>query len=472
MLTHSTARSGRHAAGFACGALLWVCALWPAGPVRAQDTPAHHAPDNIFDAYARWVVTKGAWGGATTPFPATFARPPDEGHVARSWSEALTVHAPRELTEERVHRTLEAAERGVAWLREQGWPLPPPDGGRGGTPGFDLYLQPGTAAPDGYIDARVDVQSGVGAYDDAITHAVIDPAAPRLEACVLAAVLEASLLALDPAEALSWRRATASYVAWLATGEFGCDGDGDADAQRLGADGLLLREPASATSGALWLAILADREDGSSGRFLRELWQFARQRTRKMGPLRASPNLWEVLERSLENADERFDDLAVDFAIARYFAGPPGRSARAPYPVLRSLPPEAAVQLEASVAAGDRARHVTLQHNLAPLGSSYVRVHVGGDLKPGDQLKVWLRAEQGPRWALSAVRLAANGAEVGRLHAPVRTTPKSFLPLELTAETHSVLLVVTHLPVKLELLTREDQLAYGAKLIIDLERAR
>lgn len=444
--------------------LLWALVAWAPCALAAAQKPAYHTDDNPIDAYARWAVSQGVWKGPTTPFPDPVPRPPDDGWRLPSTLEAVAIHAPPAIPEADVQAALRAAEQAMVQLRELGWALAPPDGGRGGTPGFDIYLQRDASPSAG---ARVDGSSGHGLYDDAITYAVVNPDASHLSSCVASAVVQGGLLGLDPAESERWRQATGAYVAWLLTGRFGCE-DADVQAQRHSAEGWLPEEAATASRGGLLLALLADRADGGSGAHIRELWQFARQRSQEVGVLRASPNMWEVIARSQENASDDFEELAVDLGVARYFAGPPGRRAHAPYPTLRMLPPAAAVPIERSLSGTALPAHVTLPHPLGTLGSAYVRIHIRKPAE-GQQLKVWLRGERGPRWALSAIRLGAEGQELGRLHAPARTMARGFLPLLLTPDTRSVLLVVTSLPTKLETTTRVPQLDHGAKLIIDLE---
>lgn len=445
-----------------CCASAPVARAEPAPEAEPDAEPEIGADGDPIEAYARWVASQWVWKGPTTRFPDRVPRPTDGGYVLESSLEAVAVHGPAWLPQARVEAALGAAEWAYALLRETGWALPLPDGGYGGTAGFDVYLTDDYAPGAG---ARVDDSSGHGLYDDAVGHALVDPDASHLEACVISAIVQGGLLGLDPAESEAWRRATGAYVAWLASGHFGCE-DADVAAQQRSEEGWLPeQDPAR---GGLLLALLGDRADGGTGTHIRELWQFARQASREVHVLRASPNLWEVIERSLVNAGDGFEDLAVDLAVARYFAGPRGRRRHAPFPTLRALPEAAAVPVGKGLPLSALPRHEVLPVPLGTLGSAYLRVHLG-EARDGQQLKVWLRGDRGPRWALTAVRIGGDGQELGRLHAPVRTTARSFLPLVLTPDTRSVLLVVTSLPVKLAETGRRLAQAHGAKLIIDVE---
>ena len=61
--------------------------------------------------------------------------------------------------------------------------------------------------------------------DRASVFAVVSPNVPSawIEACVTEAYARAMLLSADPAEARTWRRATAAWLTWELTGRFGCD---------------------------------------------------------------------------------------------------------------------------------------------------------------------------------------------------------------------------------------------------------
>jgi hypothetical protein len=181
---------------------------------------------------------------------------------------------------------------------------------------------------------------------------------------------------------------------------------------------------------------------------MRALWELTRQRSKDLvpeGALRSSPDLWEVLAGALGAVNQTLPDALEDFAVARFFAGEPSRRRASAYRVLRALPDGAAVSLAATLAFGDLPRHVRLDdEGLAPLGSAYVRVVTTG-ASAGTELRVWLRGEIDPQWSLVAVRLAADGGELGRVTAAQRRVPQSYLPVLLTADTAQVVLVVTYL---------------------------
>jgi hypothetical protein len=208
----------------------------------------------------------------------------------------------------------------------------------------------------------------------------------------------------------------------------------------------------AAGSGALFLALLGERHDGGSGDFIRALWELTRQRSKGLvaaDRLRSSPDVWEVAAQALAQTGETLSDAAIEFGVARYFTGPAPRRQAAAYRVLSSLPSDAEVPLLADLELAQLPRHARtpVDEGLESLGSGYVRVRTPNLQRPSE-LRIWLRAELGPDWSLSAVRLGADGRELGRTRAPTRRLPESFLPLLLEPDTAEVIVIVTALPRK------------------------
>ena len=413
---------------------IWLLAI--SGSARAEGSP--------FDAWAQWVTSRqGKWKGQLVPYPDQVPRPEPQPLVLDSWLLPVSVHAPARISMAEAERVLSHLERAYELLLETGWPIPLPDGGAGGTAGFDLYYLPSSSAPaEVYLDSPVTWSL----LDDATAYAVVDSRVDKelLQACIVSALAQAALLGQDPAEAPAWRQATGAFVAWLATGYFGCD-DAVVRQQQEPWRGWITDAPESGAGGALFLAMLSEVQDGGTGSFIRELWQFARQSTEPGDQLRGSPDLYEAMARALKNAGQSLDEIAVDLAVARYFAGPDERRRAAPYKALRWLPLEAAVPVVQAGGLGDLPRHLPeADPPIETFGSSYAMVDTLGAVLPG-QLKIWLRGEHGALWSLVAVRLATDGQEIGRVAAPSKPDPNSYLSVELTADTAKVLIVVTNL---------------------------
>jgi hypothetical protein len=442
-------------------------ALMFAAPASAQ---------GAFDAWANWAIAPKVWKGQTVPAP-SLEPPPIAAVRIDSSTLPLHVHASLRSGERRTRAALADLETAFAALRIDDWPLPPLDGGQDGTPGFDLYLV--SAAPT-LADGLPDLAAGtapaglpaVSDLDGLLTRGSIDDSLSdaALPACVLSAFTQAGMRALDPAEAPSWVRASGALAAWLILGTAGCAEEfvaGQAHPER----GFLSDDPSSASAGALFLAVLSARHDRDPGDLVRSLWQSTRQRSHglvALDRLRSSPDLWETLRQRLAIDRVDLDDELREFAIARYFAGPPSRRSHAAYRVFASLPSDAAVPLTRELQAKDLPLQLSQLPPLESLGSAYLLLATP-DLGRSQQLQVWLRAELGPRWSLSAVRLAADGGELGRVSAPARNVPSSYLPLDLPPETAAVLLVITNLPASLPDADLPSPAPHAYELILALQ---
>lgn len=478
-------RSGERWRARWCGVLALLFA-WLALPARLR------AEEGPIVAWARWVTAQGRWAGPTVPFPDALPRPALGGYTLDSEWLPLRLHAPASARVEHAEAALAAFESAWERLAETGWPLPFADGGRGGSSSFDLYLVEHMAASAG---AEVDAPIAWTPYDAATSWALVDAAqrGEALEASIVSALVQAALLGQDPAESALWRRATGAFAAYLATGRFGC-GEEVVDRQRApsagwtgpledvagragaskgaagrpggleDAAGVAVPPEDAAGAAALFLALVSEREDGGSGAFVREAWQLARQHSEEPR-LRGSPNVVEALARALANAGESFEAVAIDAAVARYFAGPSDRRVAATRAVLRALPSDAEIPLVRDLAPAELPEHVPLHPPLAELGSAFVRVDVSS-VPAGQSLPVWLRGDPAARWSLALVRLGSDGRELGRVVAPPRPVPSGYVPLLLEPGTDSVLVVVTALPREPDRFTPDPDAERHAKLIL------
>jgi hypothetical protein len=253
-------------------------------------------PLGLHDWASAVVLGSGSrWVGERLPEHAPDPRP-SPSLRAESERFALGIHAPPSVAADAVTRTLRGAEAMAALLEQEGWPAAVPDGGRGGTPGVDVYLVPGLAAdstpgagprPAAGSDEGLPGRAG---FDERALHTFLDRAstfarlspwlaAADLESCAGVAYAEARLLSVDPAEAESWRRATAAYLAHRLWGRWGCE-DEALLAQQHTAEAFVAYadEPPSA-GGALLLTALAERHEARAGEFVASLWDLASQRT-------------------------------------------------------------------------------------------------------------------------------------------------------------------------------------------------
>jgi hypothetical protein len=485
----SARRAGRLAAPLAAllaaGSGVASSGLVGSRPIGTHGVAAAQDPlEGIAGFFAR--ATTVRWAGARVPRPAIVPRPVGAVPLGRAAFLPLTVHGdPAVVAPAVAADALAALEEAAVLLARAGWPAPYPDGGRGGTAGFDLYLgtpeelaRPSESdgrrgAGPGY-EARADADALDPFFDAAVAHAVVDASLPPedLAACVAAAYVDAALLGQDPAEAPEWRRATGAYAAFLVTGRFGCD---DAAVRAAAAEPWRApvadasdydREPARsldarAAPGAVFLASLDAYRTAGTGWLAREAWQFTRQRTWEGYGLRGSPQLFEVFDKLFPHDDEQIHDVLEALAVRRYLAGV-GHPAPGLAPL--ALPPQPAAGPFAWSALPKKRSFVSPP--LEPWGVAYARVDTRA-AREGEALRVWLRGEGGVRWLLAAVRLSADGRDLGRVSAPVTQAHNAYLRLDLTPDTAEVLVVAIDLSSRLPSADTTDVNERGLELVLD-----
>ena len=402
-------------------------------------------------------MTSPVWTGPRTPTPNRVRRPREASLAVRSTHALLTLHADPSVSQQTMRLAMTALEHARARLDAMGWPAPISDGDLGGGPDVDLYL---TAAlpPDAYSD-------GMASWtylDRASTFAVLNPATPTdmLDACVTAAYIEALLMSMDPAEARAWRRATAAWLTWELTGRFGCS-DAVARQQAGPFRSWVGGAAGDGAGGALWLAYLSARHDTVSGRFIRDVWGLASQRTWEGTGLRADPDLWSAIESAVEQSGDHLLDNVEELAVLRWFVG----RADPTDTVAVALDSDARVPISRQMKR--LPTRVITHQPLESFGSAYV-VMDGAVWNGSTRLRAWLQGEYGVRWSFAAVQLDDRGNEVRRITAP-RTgpTPKAYLPIEIDDATRQLLFVITNLSNGLPDADEADVSQRAFELIID-----
>lgn len=404
-------------------------------------------------AYAEGIAaSRGVWRGPRVAWPLPEARP--LSHVTlRSSRWPVSVHGSGD-----VH-WVQALDAAYDLLDEQGWPLPPADGGRGETDGFDLYVVSSLRArapqgrdvwpaPDAPVeptrmsDAYFDAPVFDAALDSGIVFSAVNQDVPRDRylGCAVQLVAEAGLYAADPSEAPALRHATGAWLAWRLTGEFGCDEEALVRQQRESQRALLDHNDAGASGAAMWVDAISQRHDGGDTAFMRDAWTLSRQFTNDTGDMRAEPDVLRVLSQAAQLVHDPLDRTVEQLAVSRYFSG----RGRSDVGILRALDVQVPVFGEASWSALPRTLRFG-EIGVGVWGSAYARIDTS-EAPAGSVLRVWLEGEPGTEWSLVAVRLDAEGHELGRTRVPPTRRARGFIPVELAEGAHEVVLVVTNVP--------------------------
>lgn len=380
-------------------------------------------------------MTSRVWTGPRAPSPAPTARPSRGSQSSRSPYALLSVHADPEVSWQSMQGAMRALEETRARLDAMGWPGPATDGDLGGGPDFDLYLS-SALGPGAHSDGLIRWSY----LDRASTFAVVSPVTSpeTLEACVTAAYIDALLMSIDPAEARTWRRATAAWLTWELTGRFGCDEAIDhqqAEPYRSWVAGAA----GDGAGGALWLAYLSARHDAVPGEFVRDVWGLARQRTWEGEELRADPDLWSAIQTAVDRSGDRLLDNVEELAVLRWFVGRAERRDA----LVQALDPDAKVPITREMKRVPT--RIVASRPLGAFGSAYLVLdaRAWADRRA---LRAWLNGEYGVRWSFVAVQLDEHGSEISRIAAPhTGPTPKAYLPIDLDVATRRLLFVVTNL---------------------------
>lgn len=341
-----------------------------------------------------------AWGQAVPP---DGVRPAGELGVLRSWRAPVDVHVMPGVDASTAAAALSEAEAVMDSLEQRtGIALPLPDGDRGGTSSFDLYLY-ARSSPSGR--ALPDALSYAGPWDRASAFGIVDagadPAARRR--AVAQSISEGCIYGAKADHPIGFVRAMGATLARRATG----DALDPADVREFQREPQRAwwsddaRSPSAQRGAAVVLDAMSSRWDDERGTFLRGLLEAPVQRTPPGWPrLWDEPDVMEVLRRVTRDEPRGFWGALLTAASARA--------------VLDPAPPARTVQWS-------ELPSWTLVTGVAPTGQASMVLDLG-DAPLRAAVGVWVHASPYHRWMASLLRLDRDGRVLGSVDSELIST--------------------------------------------------
>jgi len=357
----------------------------------------------------RW--PERAYGQA---IPLDGVRPVGELGVLRSWRAPVDVHVGPGVDAATALSVLTDAEAVMDGLERVGVALPLPDGNRGGSPSFDLYL--GHPA-----ETFVDALSYVGPWDRATAFArvpvIVDPTARRR--AVAQVIAEACIYGAKADHPVGFVRAMGASLARRATG-LPLDPDDVREFQRVPTRAWWsddARSPAAQRGSAVVLDAMAARWDNDHATFLRGLLEAPVQRTPPgWARLWNEPDVMEVLRRVTRDEPRGFWGALLTAASARSLVGTAGDVGEVGGGGLDA----SLAALPARVVRWAELPAWTLVTGVAPTGSASMEVTLG-DAPVQTAVAVWVHASPYHRWMASVLRVANDGHVIGTIDSELIT---------------------------------------------------
>ncbi len=361
-----------------------------------------------------------------------------------SFRAPLCVHAAAGTSEAALLRAVRTAEDAFALYVGLGLPSPMPDGRRGGSTDFDLYLTTGRGSR-----ALVDPTPTTVGFDRAASFAIVDPAPSgppcALESDVARVTAQAMLLGVDGGVHEGVLAAQSSFLAHTAAPCSALALEA-IDRLQLRPDLAIASSPASELAGTMIFPWYLDDAfgTGTPGAVMTALIATSSQLTVD-GELffDNEPDVFDALRQVTLDRQMNLGELLVDYAVARAFMG--NRSDGAHMVDVDWLDRVGRVRFEWAVRYPELPRRVAPAFPLEPTGAGYVWLELTG-APSGAELTIVTDWEDTHAFQWAAVRLDEAGREVGRhLFGGKYGEVQAQLSLRDLSGTQSILVVGTHL---------------------------
>ncbi len=394
------------------------------------------------------------WERYSRGFGVQVQRPKTEAAMC-SFQEPICIHAATGTTEQAVVQALATAERAMRLFRGLGLPPPMPDGSRGGSSAFDVYLgSPSQLAPDPFVApnfgsrAHVDpVPASVG-FDRPASYATVFPGRPGpacgFDSDIARVVSQGMILAIDGGiqEGL-----LAAHSSWLAHAAAPCAPLAleAIDRVQRRPDLAIVAASADSLSGNMLFPWFLDDVygTGTHGAVMTALFATSCQLTPSGNRFYVNePDTFDALRQVTLDRQMNFGELLIEYAIARAFMG--DRSDAAHLVDVDWLDTLGRVRFEWAFGWKDLPKRVAPAYPLEPTGAAYIWVDLADKPANAEALIVadW-EATHVFQWAV--VRMDESGREIGRhLLGGIFGEAQAQLQLRDLSETAALLIVGTH----------------------------
>ncbi len=311
---------------------------------------------------------------------------------------------------------LRAAESALSAYRVLGLPMPLPDGTRGGTPEYDVYLIAPDQLPGGAVTVA-DPESDPYPTDQAAAYTLFPT--PSTWGCDLSFevarhVAEAIFLRLDGAAERGLLAAASSYLASIVAPCAAVETPA-VDAFQARPHRAITEPVPGPASGALLFPMYLEENGGTGnpGQLVTSLFAIATQKTDPSSPTwQNEPDTFDALRSSLKFRGASLDDLLLGFAVDRAFTG--DRSDGGHLWATDLYGAAGRVFFEWNIPYSSLPRRLAPARPLEPTGATYLWLDLAD--APKDAEITFVADWELPavyRWSL--VKVDKAGAETGRI---------------------------------------------------------
>lgn len=379
-------------------------------------------------------------GALGQPTPVDGARPPSLGAL-RSMRAPVSVHLGPGVDARLAPRALSLAERTLDALEfTHRFPLPQPDGTRGGDPSLDLYL----TADGAPYETVVDALDATWIWDRASAFVRVRATTDErlLARSVAEGIARAIVLGVKADHPPAFVAAMGASLGRMVTRE-----PADLDALRA-----FQSHPERAFFGgahddldgrgaSLFLDLISAKWDDDSHKLLRALlWAPVNRTAPGWERLWDEPDVFDVARRMFRDEPDQLEGALMEFAAARAVVG----TAADPYDLAGVRDATLSTRPLRVLRYGELPQRVWPAEMLEPTGSAVVEVNLD-DAPLRASMGLWFHGSRWQRWMVRAIRVGRDGLAARELGSPVISDGEWSLQMDILDGYTRVLVVVLNL---------------------------